>query len=808
MSTKSNHPPAEHLKAYLIGGLSDADFDLVGGHLEECHECVQAATQLEIKDPLVKLLSDAAKRTYSDLEANPIIDTVFASIAQKDTDAPGIDPPDFDHQIPAALLNHPRYRVRQMLGRGSMGTVWLAEHLLLNRFVAIKCIHPEFLSKPGAAERLRREMHAAAKLQHPNVVSALDAETSPNISFLVTEYVEGKTLAQLLAEGPFTIDHACCAARDAALGLAHAHASGLIHRDVKPANLIEGTTGQVKLLDLGLVAPLVGQSDLTGENMVMGTPDYVSPEQALDPRSADARSDIYSLGCTLYHLLAGKPPFVGPSALSLLDAHRWQAAPRPLGLPDELWSILNKMLAKRTEDRFSSAGEVAAALAPFCHSDYRPKEMAASVSKGDRQSRRTSIAIAIGLVAIFALLAGGVVYRIQTDRGELIIETLDDNIKVEIKQKGKVITVLDVKSGQKLTLRSGKYEVSGSKGKAKVLFEPGEIRIVRGGVIARIRQIRIMEEQSNSIVSARANTQRIGNLNKAVSRLVWSKDGTMILLSCHDGSAQVWDRATGVQLQRLEHRLDRDYSNQISSIQLFADDKKLLTTNRFGIYAWDLKSESELSMIPAPEDDILQLAEISDDKKLIACGSGAGKIRVWNAQTKELIKVFEGNGKPAYHVKWMPGSHRLVMGQDIDLRVVDFDNGKELMHSVDGGIWLECSVDVDRSRFAVILWNGWVVIFDSNTFKEISRFPCRHVDNMSHYAMSYLPDGRIATGGGTMLDLSDPDTGSRLHSFEGMEQKLLSLAVSPDGKWIAASGEQGEVRVWEIPRFASEAKSK
>ena len=227
---------------------------------------------------------------------------------------------------PAALIGHPRYQVQELLGVGGMGAVFKARHLLMERTVALKLINHDLIDQPGAVERFRREVKAAARLTHPNIVAAYDAEQAGDAHFLVMEYVEGASLARLVdAERPLAAALACDYVRQAALGLQHAHEQGMVHRDIKPHNLMLTPRGHVKVLDFGLArfaqesqpagaltrppaaetAGAVGES-LTQAGSVMGTPDYMAPEQIRDAHAADVRADIYSLGCTLYGLLAGR----------------------------------------------------------------------------------------------------------------------------------------------------------------------------------------------------------------------------------------------------------------------------------------------------------------------------------------------------------------------------------------------------------------------------------------------------------------------------------------------------------------------
>jgi tRNA A-37 threonylcarbamoyl transferase component Bud32 len=206
------------------------------------------------------------------------------------------------------------YLLLERLGAGGMGQVFKARHRLMKRLVALKVIRKDRLADPEAVARFQREIRAAAQLSHPNIVIAHDAAQVGDTHFLVMEYVEGTDLARLVKQqGPLPVAQACDYVRQAALGLQHAHERGLVHRDVKPANLLLTRSGVVKVLDVGLARlhPAGGETvaEVTHEGAVMGTPDYIAPEQACESHTVDIRADIYSLGCTLYHLLTGRCRF-------------------------------------------------------------------------------------------------------------------------------------------------------------------------------------------------------------------------------------------------------------------------------------------------------------------------------------------------------------------------------------------------------------------------------------------------------------------------------------------------------------------
>ncbi len=287
------------------------------------------------------------------------------------------------------------YLILDKLGVGGMGVVFKARHRRLGRVVALKILPPSFARDRTALARFKREVEAAGKLKHPNIVAALDADEDRGVHFLVMEYVEGRDLDHVVRQrGPLPVVEAIEYLIQAARGLAAAHAEGIVHRDIKPSNLMLDTAGTVRVLDLGL-ARIVDASNpfgqaaggrLTESGTYMGTIDYMAPEQAEDSRRADQRADVYSLGCTLYYLMTGREPFVGETVLRRLMAHQERPAPPLQGArpdaPAALERAFQRMMAKRPADRPESMTAViallesckaAAALAPATHPAAAPK---------------------------------------------------------------------------------------------------------------------------------------------------------------------------------------------------------------------------------------------------------------------------------------------------------------------------------------------------------------------------------------------------------------------------------------------------
>jgi len=268
------------------------------------------------------------------------------------------------------------YRLMEKLGEGAMGQVFKCWSQKLEMTVAIKMIHSEHLTSKKAMDRFCREMETAGKLDHPNIVLLRDADRIENRLFMVMDFIDGMDLARRVKQnGPLPIGQATEYCRQAALGLQHAWERGIIHRDIKPGNLLitRDANPVVKISDFGLArfeSDRNPKGRLTQQGAVLGTIDYIAPEQAENAQNADVRSDIYSLGCSLYYLLTGKPPFPGTTIVEKLGA-RMSSDPddprtyRP-ELPTGLVSVLSKMTARVPGDRFQTPQEVATAMQPFC----------------------------------------------------------------------------------------------------------------------------------------------------------------------------------------------------------------------------------------------------------------------------------------------------------------------------------------------------------------------------------------------------------------------------------------------------------
>jgi serine/threonine protein kinase len=339
------HPSPEVLASFDSGELPASLWQAVEDHVAGCETCCRQLESLPA-DPLSSRMRTAGcdGPTISDTSA-----------------------------MPAELLDHPRYRLVKLLGVGGMGAVYLAEHRLMHRFVALKTMRKSLLDRPAAVNQFRLEARAAARLSHPNIVAAFDADQAGDTHFLVLEFVPGERLDRIVErQGPMPILEACDIIRQAALGLEHARESGMVHRDIKPQNLLRSPDGTVKILDFGL-ATFAREARRSPEPLaigaagpITGTPDFVAPEQAIDPGRVDIRTDIYGLGGTFRFLLTGKPPFPEKATAEKIDGHL-RRSPEPIeslrpDVPPEVRRIVGRMMARDPDRRYATPAEVVADL--------------------------------------------------------------------------------------------------------------------------------------------------------------------------------------------------------------------------------------------------------------------------------------------------------------------------------------------------------------------------------------------------------------------------------------------------------------
>ncbi len=362
------------LKAFASGRLDANAEEQMAALLEKGPELQQRLAALS-KDGLSAKLRQVAKPSLAEVVVKGKVRSPQADSQQQRKDP-------LVQNVPAELAAYENYQIVKELGRGGMGVVYLAKHIPMDRLEVLKVLNERLLDHDGAKQRFQNEIRAAAKLNHPNIVTSYNVLSLNNLLVFSMEFVHGMDLHKFIHKHKqLPIALACGLARQIAAGLQHAHERGLVHRDIKPSNIIVYNSDQqlqTKILDFGLAKATSEKSmgGLTQDGTMLGTPEYVSPEQTLDAARADIRADIYSLGCTLYHMLVGRPPFTGTQG-QVLMAHA-QNEPQSMTLlrpevPTELAAVVAKMMAKQSARRYQTPADVAATLKPFLGKVRLPK---------------------------------------------------------------------------------------------------------------------------------------------------------------------------------------------------------------------------------------------------------------------------------------------------------------------------------------------------------------------------------------------------------------------------------------------------
>jgi WD40 repeat protein len=751
-------------------------------------------------------------------------------------------------EIPANLVNHPRYRILEVLGRGGMGMVFKAEHVLMKRTVALKVISRGLTLTPEIVKRFHREIEAAAQLSHPNIVAAYDAEQAGETQLLVMEFIEGTDLAQVVKEhGPLSVESACSCIRQAALALQHAHEHRMIHRDIKPHNLMLTKEGQVKVLDFGIARFLRENSEPspaeTAQGTTLGTPDYMAPEQVSDSHAVDIRADIYSLGCSLYHLLTGQVPFPGGSFFDKMMRHM-EGNLVPVGqlrsdLPEGLKTVLARMMAKHPKDRYQSPGEVAKALLPFASKSAPTTTMGISSAKisadvGSTQRwfdipssdlggqagppapaafpfRKGPIIFGIAVLALLSVITYFVQTQltVRTPNGILEIATDDPDVEVIVRKGGEKVAILDLKTKQTFEIHEGMYHLALSPEKKGLVLEPDVVTLRRDQkAIARIRLIQAPHEAAKLTGPPSLPT---GHSEKWVYR---NNDGT----GCFINSGETdWfeippkgEICYFKEVERNSKYVEIYDARRQSSVRLYSNQSlwKDPSTNGGWNVLWAGSWTSVAGRIRhlAGGEANIRWASFAPDGRSALASDIAGQIWVWKADERAELRPFRihGDGE-VFRVAFSPDGRRAAScGKDKLVRVWDIDKREAVLELRGHSEPVRCvAFSSDGKRLVTsagdrnVRADCTVRVWDAQTGEQLHCMR-QHTNEVWHAAFS--PDGKLiasASDDGTVR-LWDAETGKHLERLLKTEAMVSTACFSPDGKQLAAGGQERSVWVWEV----------
>ncbi len=631
-------PDREELAAWSFGLSLDPRTGEIARHVCDCPDCASTLEAIEAPaDPLLEGVRHpvAPDTILEEPECFRLV-TRLASIEQ-DLGPAGGAPGSGEVSLGSRLGP---YEILAWIGGGGMGAVYRARHTHLDREVAVKVLPPDRLFNPQAVSRFRREMKSVGALDHPNIVQARDAGETGGTHYLVMELVEGLDLAKLVAQkGPLPVAEAAEIIRQAAEGLDHAYCKGLVHRDIKPSNIVLARDGRVKLLDLGL-ALLRGdrttQDDLTGVGQVMGTVAYMAPEQATDPHAVDVRADLYSLGCTLFFLLAGRAPYNGPgrrTPIQQIMAHSQEPIPpiratRP-DVPEGLAAILERLLAKSPADRFATPAELSTALKPFCDPGRvetlsrladgppaaEPEETEVEPKVGEIPAARPSpapvpirrrpgvrAAIALALIPLAALLAFQIVVIVKDKEGKEI--------------------------GRQVVPEGGSIEVD----RAAVQPGPAVVPPPPSGETGPPLSPVAMVQSPARLPGVESWTIETRLIRAGAYQAAFDPSGRLLAVSAADGSVRLLDAASGRVVRVLVPAGEATWTESLP-------------------LAWQ------------------------PGTGLLAVGEGDGTVRLLDAGSGRVVRVVRNNLKYTQYLSWSPDGRTLGLGGANGLRLWDVDSG-------------------------------------------------------------------------------------------------------------------------------------
>jgi WD40 repeat protein/serine/threonine protein kinase len=747
------------------------------------------------------------------------------------------------------------YRILDRLGEGGMGQVYKAHHGPMNRTVALKVIRKEKLANPEAVQRFYREVQAAAKLSHPNIVMAYDAGQTGTTHYLAMEYVDGVTLAQLVKEsGPLPIHQACEYVRQAARGLQHAFERGLVHRDIKPQNLlVTGLRGPgaavkepgasssvapdprtlvpvIKIMDMGLARleeTRDGEAGLTQEGKVIGTPDYLAPEQAKNARQADLRSDLYSLGCTLFYLLTGKAPFQGTSLMDILLKHQLEAPPslealRP-EVPAALAAVVVRLMAKRPEDRFQTPAEVVQGLEPFCgpggsavrsgvipapamgvHSgrDFgtlagalEPTEPPVLSEADDTTATVSAAAMLVPPMRTPAraipkrwLIIGGIGLGLLLHLIGFLMLGTSIFSKSDKEPSGTAGATTQVAARQE-----GREEKQAGAGH-ETKRSPAPV----SPALPRVPQAGSQPFPGGKSQAPEQEPVQKGHLDGgAVNAVAFSPDSRHVLVGGEGGDLLLVEMATWRVIRRYEAQ------NGKTASVAFSPDGGRLAAGGFQanptLAVYDVESGRELRRFDGHTGAICSVAFSPDGTRLLS-GSIDQTARLWDANTGAEVRRFEGNKQGVRCVAYAPdGRHVVSGGDDGSITLYDANKG-QVVSQFQGHMRQVWSVAFSPGGRYILSAgeDGTVRLWDVDLAKEIRRFTGHE---LRVAAVAFSPDGsRVLSGGNDKtIRLWDLRTGKELYRFTGHDAWVTSVAMSPDARWIVAGCFDGFLRLWRVP---------
>jgi WD40 repeat protein/serine/threonine protein kinase len=702
------------------------------------------------------------------------------------------------------------YELLREIGRGGMGIVYKARQISLNRPVALKMLKSEMLATDDELRRFQNEAEAVALLDHPHIAPIHEVGEYQGRRYFSMKLIEGSSLDRRL--GDYTSDPQAAATLVATVADAvhHAHQRGILHRDLKPANILLDAGGEPHVTDFGLAKRVTGDSELTQSGAILGTPAYMSPEQASGRRGeVTTASDIYGLGAVLYALLVGRAPFVGDTLIETIQQVRERSPEPPSKLnartPSALEVICLKCLQKDQDRRYASAQALAQDLRHYLAGEPITARRTSTLERAWLWCRRKPwLAGAIGstAAAVLAVAVVSTIFAVEQTRAKNRItglanelrssrdqlKDLNGDLESSLKGSYRRLARLDFERAQnafeKEQFGPGLLRLVQSWRSAIAANDPGWQRAARAGISAWSRHIK--------------EPRHILFHDQLVSAIAFSPDGKTVLTGSYDHTARLWDAATGRPFGA-----PMPHQDSVAAAAFSPDGKTVLTgSHDHTARLWDGTNGRPLARVLRHDRGVTSVA-FSPDGKTMLTGSGDGSARLWNADTCQPI------GAPMHHelmvreAVFSPDGRMVATASDDNTaRLWDATTGRplgpSLRHQGEGRALRVLEVAFSPDGKAVITGSNdhTARLWDTATSRQLGS-PLWHHDSVG--AVAFSPDGKAVLTGSEdqTARLWDVATGQPIGAPMQHAGEVADVAFSPDGKFALTGGQDGSVRLWD-----------
>ncbi|MEE2989601.1 MAG: protein kinase [Planctomycetota bacterium] len=705
----------------------------------------------------------------------------------------------------ASLDRIGRFELIEEVGRGAFGAVWKARDSQLDRIVAVKIPRQHFFSA-GNREQFLREARSTAQLDHPNIVTVHEVGSHEDQLFIVSDFIEGTTLAEYISASRFSLRESAAICVTIAGALHHAHENGVIHRDLKPSNVMITANNDPRVMDFGLAKRESGEITITIDGKLVGTPAYMSPEQARgEAHHVDRRADVYSLGVLLYELISGEPPFRGVTRMLLHQViHEEAPSPRTLdsSIPRDLETITLKCLQKDPAGRYPDASQLASDLKNWLDGKPIQARPISSLQQGLRWCKRKPAVAALSAVVAILLIflgVGGTWIGIR--------EAKNASQKASLHTEALQERETAVREAKKARAESERARQNEQRVRRQ-LYNTDMLLVQRdweANNIGHVLQLLDRHAGSESLKGfewdywmrlCHTDLMTLEAGTGQASSVAISPDGQWIASAGSDRRVQIW-RSDGGQEQDL-----RGHTAHINCLAFSPDSKLLASASNDGtVKLWNPEAigsfSGEAILSFAGHDGPVNAVAFRPDGKEIASGSRDKTIRIWNATTGEQRLTLGGHADSISSVAFSPDGKQLVSGSyDNSARVWDAGSGEQIAmlrghtYSV-----LAVAFHPDGSQLATGSFDGSVRAWDPVSGEQVTLFqgaaPVRTV--------SYRPGGQqiAAAGTASIITLWDTENGQKVRTLKGHTGPLNSIAFSPDGSRIASASDDGSVKIWD-----------